>query len=147
MTDNMERAVRRYARWLGLIPPFDTAQLAQALTEREGYTIEIAPRAADGTTIYGACAPNGVRFIIYYCENAGYVQRQRIVWHELAHIALKHVIPTGQHLERYVATPAQDREAEAWSQAMTDYAGGRLGASLHKATGGLGQLLQALEGR
>jgi len=145
VTRDIEKALRRYAQELGLIPPFDTAIFAQKLSDRSGYTIQIAPRAADGTTIYGACAPNGVRFIIYYCENAGYVQRQRIIWHELAHIALGHVTPTSQHLERFVPTPAQEKAAEAWAQAMTALAGGRIGASLHKARGGFGQLLQALE--
>ncbi len=141
----MERAVRRVARELGLTPPFGPHMFAGRLVCKGCYIV-IEPSDMGRHGLYGQCTAAGDYYHIRYRENAGMGQRELIMWHELAHIVLGHVTPDFKE-RQFTITPEKEYLAEVWAEAMMAYASA-LGWGLRpRAATGIGRLIQDLAER
>lgn len=110
---------------LGLTPPFTAVALRDAVQRWRGYRIDLEPYPMGDKEIYGLCVcKRPGYYVIFYRADATLLQRERIIFHELAHIILSHVSPlnTMHVLRESLAATVQEQEAEIFAAVMTQYA-------------------------
>src|SRR5579862_2130150 len=82
---------------VGLLPPFTARDLINAVQTHWETPIELHPFQRDccplGEFSTGWCIFVGQTFHIYYYAEGGIIQQERIIYHELGHLVLKHVSP------------------------------------------------------
>ena len=143
-TPGMREQVIETCTELKLRPPFEAIDLLLRMSKARNYVIEVAPHPMIGHTVSGFVHPfrDGV-FIIYYQHDAPKVLLEYIIYHELAHIWLKHITPESVKVLRdgtfvTLTSPQQERDADEWARYMTAHAqimtGRELAERLH-ATG------------
>jgi hypothetical protein len=97
---------------LGLVPPFTSDELREALDQvraRRG----LAPGAPPP---YSCTEQRGKDVIIPYPSNLPPSEQEHAQWHGIAHLILEH-----QQLATGVYSLKQERDAEAWADAMMTY--------------------------
>lgn len=109
---------------LKLTPPFTPETLVRAVAAFLDREIEVVEHDLEGSTIYGFCAALPRQFLIAVRQDAPLDQRERIIYHEVAHILLGHVAHDGHaHACRELdATDPQERDAEDAARALASYA-------------------------
>jgi hypothetical protein len=75
---------------LELVPPFAARGFADMVERRWGVQIVTEP-CPSGEYTTGWCSADGNIYTIYYYAGGSVVQRERILFHELAHIVMGHV--------------------------------------------------------
>ena len=93
-----EGFARSLCQELHLRPPFTAREFAEAVERQWQVRIVIEPWPSGEFTTGYCAAQNGV-YTIYYYVGGSVVQRERILFHELAHIVMGHL------LERSVRRP------------------------------------------
>ena len=85
-----EGLARSMCQELELAPPFTARGFADAV-ERRWHVHIVAEPCPTGEYTTGWCLTHEGSYIIYYYAGGSVVQRERILFHELCHIAMGHV--------------------------------------------------------
>lgn len=110
---------------LQLAPPFTAEELRDKIQVWKRCRIDILPYPMLDEDVFGLCVcKRPYYYVIFYRAGASYVQRQRIIFHELCHIILSHVSPANPVvvLRKSLAATFQELEAETFAQIETSYA-------------------------
>ncbi len=97
---------------LGLVPPFTTAELREALDQvraRRGMRPGTPP-------LYSCTEQRGKDIIIPYPSHLSPSEQEHAQWHGIAHLIREH-----QQLATGIYTAEQERYAEGWADAMMTY--------------------------
>ena len=99
---------------LGLVPPFTSAELREALNQvraRRGWHLGAPPPYS--------CTEQeqrGKELVVPYPSNVSPSEQEHAQWHGIAHIVYEH-----QQLAPGIYTAKQERDAEGWADAMMTY--------------------------
>ena len=85
-----EGLARSMCRYLNMTPPFTARAFADALARSWNIKIATEP-CPNGEYTTGWCVAQGKAYTIYYYAGGSVVQRERILFHELCHIAMGHL--------------------------------------------------------
>ena len=113
---------------VGLLPPFSARDLVNSVQTHWETPIELHPFQRDccplGEFSTGWCIFVGETFHIYYYADGGIIQQERIIYHELGHLVLKHVSRQEPIVLRRRGGQYTDEEllAEAFAEVMTELA-------------------------
>lgn len=110
---------------LELVPPFTAEDLRDKVQKWKRCRIDILPYSMLDENVFGMCVcKRPSYYVIFYRAGAPYVQKQRIIFHELCHIILSHVTPANPVavLRESLAATLQEFEAETFAQLGTGYA-------------------------
>ena len=126
-----EGLARSMCQDLSLAPPFTARVFADAVERRWHLRIVTEP-VPNGEYTTGWCMVHDASYTIYYYAGGSVVQRERIVFHELAHIVMGHVRGEQStavmrkgiehlHQERIVECLQQEQAVEQVARALVAY--------------------------
>ena len=127
-TEMMRTVAQEVAKDLALQPPFAARDLIDALQANWHIPVVLHPYASSSRVLEkvttGWCAFVGDTFHIYYYADGTVAQRERIIYHELGHLVLRHVTPEKPSLRRRGSAERTESEllAEAFAEVMSELA-------------------------
>jgi hypothetical protein len=125
--ESMQLVVEEVSTELHLVPPFSSDDAFRAIERSwhlpilaQPFMRETCPLAEFST---GGCGFAGDTFVIYYYAGGGWVQQERIKFHELGHLLLGHVRKGSGTLFRHGSiSSSAEMLAESFAEQMALFA-------------------------